>query len=380
MSSARVLALSLGLGAASAGLVVWCWWDLINRTDEDSEDAVGSPTVFSGQVRDHSVRSSRKTENQLKVVSSMHLESSFVAPIELGAPSLILVGEGMRKKSFIARIFEVEVYKLGVFLSEGAIAALRHAKGLSLSDALSSYLAGSGMQAPSGGLNLREAFLQAKVEVQKLANEPSNEAKLRIYALYKIAETGAPPPMGKRPGLLDPIGRAKFDAWLDMARSGGVDAEMAMTKYVQLVQDLGGNVSLTAGSNISNVVATTAPPAAKQIAEIAIALQFVRDVSQHSIVNAFNATFAGFNRADVNSFKIAYGAAIGTGGMKNLETCTIYWRGEKGSLVVEKDGVLTVFNKAVELERKLLSMYLDPSVAVCPELVATVQLYIRRTT
>ncbi len=40
---------------------------------------------------------------------------------------------------------------------------------------------------------------------------------------------------GKRPGMLDPVGRAKFDAW---ASRRGTDRAGAMQAYVELVATL----------------------------------------------------------------------------------------------------------------------------------------------
>jgi diazepam-binding inhibitor (GABA receptor modulator, acyl-CoA-binding protein) len=41
--------------------------------------------------------------------------------------------------------------------------------------------------------------------------EPSSNQKLQLYGLYKQATKGEC--KGNRPGVMDPVGRAKFDAW-----------------------------------------------------------------------------------------------------------------------------------------------------------------------
>lgn len=60
--------------------------------------------------------------------------------------------------------------------------------------------------------------------------KPSNEYKLRMYALYRQATSGDA--TGKRPGMLDPIGRFKFDAW---AKMKGMSRETAMQQYIDEV-------------------------------------------------------------------------------------------------------------------------------------------------
>jgi acyl-CoA-binding protein len=82
---------------------------------------------------------------------------------------------------------------------------------------------------------LDEQFTQASDSVTKLPKAPSNEDKLKLYALFKQGTEGDV--SGKRPGMLDPVGRAKHDAWSKVSGMGLDDAKQA---YVQLVRSLGG--------------------------------------------------------------------------------------------------------------------------------------------
>jgi acyl-CoA-binding protein len=61
--------------------------------------------------------------------------------------------------------------------------------------------------------------------------KPSNELKLRMYALYRQATDGDV--KGKRPGLMDPVGRFKYDAW---AAAKGTPREEAMRQYIAEVK------------------------------------------------------------------------------------------------------------------------------------------------
>ncbi len=78
-----------------------------------------------------------------------------------------------------------------------------------------------------------EEFEQAQTTVKGLKKTPSNDELLELYALYKQASVGDV--SGKRPGMLDLKGRAKYDAW---QKQRGTDNEQARTKYVALVETL----------------------------------------------------------------------------------------------------------------------------------------------
>ena len=61
--------------------------------------------------------------------------------------------------------------------------------------------------------DLKAQFDEAVNEVQNADGDfkPSTEMKLEFYALYKQATVGDA--SGKRPGMMDFVGRAKYDAW-----------------------------------------------------------------------------------------------------------------------------------------------------------------------
>ena len=82
-------------------------------------------------------------------------------------------------------------------------------------------------------MSLEQDFATAQERVKKLSRRPSNEELLALYALYKQATEGDA--TGKRPGMLDMVGRAKYDAW---ASRRGTDRAGAMQAYVELVEKL----------------------------------------------------------------------------------------------------------------------------------------------
>jgi len=80
---------------------------------------------------------------------------------------------------------------------------------------------------------LEDDFRSAQERVKTLTTRPSNDTLLELYSLFKQATDGDV--QGKRPGMLDLKGRAKYDAW---AGRKGVSREAAMQQYVALVERL----------------------------------------------------------------------------------------------------------------------------------------------
>lgn len=76
-------------------------------------------------------------------------------------------------------------------------------------------------------------FDEAQVKVKDLKKSPGNDKLLELYALYKQGTTGDV--SGKRPGMLDVKGRAKYDAW---AVRKGTSQDEAKAAYVALVEKL----------------------------------------------------------------------------------------------------------------------------------------------
>lgn len=83
--------------------------------------------------------------------------------------------------------------------------------------------------------DLEKRFAEAVEKVRNAPQDggykPSNDDKLRMYALYRQGSDGDV--QGKRPGMLDLIGRAKYDAW---AKLKGTPREDAMRRYIEEVE------------------------------------------------------------------------------------------------------------------------------------------------
>ena len=85
--------------------------------------------------------------------------------------------------------------------------------------------------------SLQVRFEQAVDQVRNAPPDgdfkPSNEFKLKMYALYRQATDGDV--SGKRPGITNPVGRYKHDAW---AAISGMSADEAMQADVDAVDEV----------------------------------------------------------------------------------------------------------------------------------------------
>lgn len=83
--------------------------------------------------------------------------------------------------------------------------------------------------------DLKARFEQAALDSKSLQSKPDNDTLLQLYSLFKQATAGDV--QGDRPGMMDFVGRAKYDAW---AKLKGTATEAAMQQYVDLVARLKG--------------------------------------------------------------------------------------------------------------------------------------------
>lgn len=83
--------------------------------------------------------------------------------------------------------------------------------------------------------DLKTKFEEAVNYIQTAEGDfkPSNELKLEFYALYKQATEGDV--SGKRPGMMDFVGRAKYDAWEKLK---GMSSDDAMQQYIDKLESL----------------------------------------------------------------------------------------------------------------------------------------------
>lgn len=78
----------------------------------------------------------------------------------------------------------------------------------------------------------QKEFDEALEKIKTLPDQPPN-VLLELYGLFKQSTVGDV--SGKRPGLLDMKGRAKYDAW---SSRKGMSTDEAMDAYVGMVERL----------------------------------------------------------------------------------------------------------------------------------------------
>ena len=78
-----------------------------------------------------------------------------------------------------------------------------------------------------------ERFRTAVDDVEQLPERPGNAELLQLYALYKQATEGDV--TGDRPGMMDFVGRAKYDAWAELR---GKSQDDAKAQYADVVDRL----------------------------------------------------------------------------------------------------------------------------------------------
>ncbi len=81
--------------------------------------------------------------------------------------------------------------------------------------------------------DLKARFDQALADSKLLPAKPDNDVLLKLYSLFKQGSVGDA--QGERPGMMDFVGRAKYDAWASLK---GKTTEQAQQAYVDLIESL----------------------------------------------------------------------------------------------------------------------------------------------
>lgn len=97
-------------------------------------------------------------------------------------------------------------------------------------------------------------FEAASKAVNQLTNDPGNEAKLKLYALYKQATAG--PNDTKKPGAFDIVGKYKWEAWTKLGSMTKAEAEQT---YIDECRRLGATFDATGPSAAAAPAAAAGP-------------------------------------------------------------------------------------------------------------------------
>ncbi|KAL9974342.1 hypothetical protein ACROYT_G011366 [Oculina patagonica] len=88
--------------------------------------------------------------------------------------------------------------------------------------------------------NLENDFKAASERSKTLKQDPGNEHKLKLYALFKQGSTGKC--NSPKPGAFDFVAKAKWSAWNDL---GDLSKDEAQQKYIDYVNDLAAQFGTT---------------------------------------------------------------------------------------------------------------------------------------
>ncbi len=81
--------------------------------------------------------------------------------------------------------------------------------------------------------DLKARFDQALADSKLLPAKPDNNTLLQLYSLFKQGSVGDV--QGERPGMMDFVARAKYDAWAGLK---GKSTEVAQQAYIDLIESL----------------------------------------------------------------------------------------------------------------------------------------------
>lgn len=200
-----------------------------------------------------------------------------------------------------------------------------------------------------------EQFEEAKSRLSSLKEDPGSEAKLKIYALFKQSTLG--PCTTARPGMIDFVNRAKWDAWNAL---GNISQEDARQQYCDLIGSLaaaeGGSVAAQPAGSSSPQFETLLVSTADKITTITMN----RPSKKNAITTEmYNEIIAALDQASKDDSVLTVFTGAGD----------FYCSGNDLSnfTKIPEDGVQAMANRAGELLRKYVKAYIDfpkPLVAV----------------
>ncbi|KAL7077000.1 hypothetical protein ACQ4LE_004056 [Meloidogyne hapla] len=97
--------------------------------------------------------------------------------------------------------------------------------------------------------NTSSLFDKAVSDLKKLSTEPDDGTKLELYGLFKQASIGDV--KGEKPGMLDFVGKAKYDSW---NKNKGLPMEEAKLKYIEIVNKLIKQTNIDQSTNVEDIL------------------------------------------------------------------------------------------------------------------------------
>lgn len=158
-----------------------------------------------------------------------------------------------------------------------------------------------------------QRFNDAVANLDKVPEEPSNDVKLRLYALYKQATVGKC--NTPKPGVFDLVNKAKWDAWSTL---GDMPKEKAQDEYASIVNKLGpaqnsSTSSSSAGVSAQSPSAATGGDLISSVENKGFVVRFNRPTKKNSITLEMYETMIGYLKEATERDDIHYLVLTGTG-------------------------------------------------------------------
>jgi carboxylesterase len=142
-------------------------------------------------------------------------------------------GAALMPATWVSRRGDQVMQSQGAFLIAMRAGRLNEVRWFADDAALEDAFWGAPVEVSDAAPTLDSQFEDAVARSRLLAVTPPESTLLELYALYKQSSDGDV--HAKRPGPLDVVGRAKYDAW---ARLKGVTRDEGMRRYIALVASL----------------------------------------------------------------------------------------------------------------------------------------------
>ncbi|KAE9087580.1 hypothetical protein PF010_g19671 [Phytophthora fragariae] len=154
-------------------------------------------------------------------------------------------------------------------------------------------LLASAMSTSSSSASISQRFERSLALGKTLPPLSDNAAKLQLYALFKQSQSG--PNATPRPGMLDFVGRAKWDAW---SKLGAMTQDDAKLQYIAIIDELAAENGAATQDQDAAAAATAAAGSEDLLVEISDAGLLTIQLNRPKKFNAIDiAMYEGLTKA-----------------------------------------------------------------------------------
>ena len=109
--------------------------------------------------------------------------------------------------------------------------------------------------------------------------------------------------------------------------------------------------------------------------KVSATLRFCRHITKDQFLTAFEEAFKGLSAEAINDFKSVMGKSIVTGAVTQTDSLVLYWL-DNGEVLFALNGVFGEPLTNLELNKRLLEVYIDPTRTVSKELYTCLEKHI----